>query len=198
MANKHIWCIIGPSGSGKTTVGLQSLNELGIPGIVSYTTRKRRPGEIDGQIYYFVDEKEFNSLKKIENVDYAGNHYCIASEEVEKKLKDYDDLCVCVAYDGYEDLKNYFGQDIVKSIFMDVDQKTCIDRLITRGAPPEVIAERKKQFIEADEFNNGNRCDFVYKGGILPFEEDKEAFKKFFGEIAAKVREEKVQKTKKL
>ncbi len=55
-----VWIISGPSGVGKGTVCAR-LRELR-PGIhipVSLTTRKPRPGEVDGISYHFVSEQRF-------------------------------------------------------------------------------------------------------------------------------------------
>jgi guanylate kinase len=46
-----------PSGAGKTTLARRLLEaESGIEMSVSVTTRKPRPGEVEGRDYYFVSE----------------------------------------------------------------------------------------------------------------------------------------------
>ena len=55
MLTGKLFLIVGPSGSGKGTI----IDELkkkysGFAYPVSYTTRKPREGEVDGQVYYFV------------------------------------------------------------------------------------------------------------------------------------------------
>jgi guanylate kinase len=56
----------GPSGVGKGTIRQKVMEDPpSIFGIrVSLTTRKQRPGEVNGREYYFVSEKEFE-----ENLD---------------------------------------------------------------------------------------------------------------------------------
>jgi guanylate kinase len=56
--------LAGPSGVGKGTI-VARLRQL-VPGLwesVSYTTRPRRPTEVEGQDYCFVTRKEFESLR---------------------------------------------------------------------------------------------------------------------------------------
>ena len=55
--------ISAPSGTGKSTVCkilLERLANLKIS--ISHTTRAPRPKEAHGKDYYFVDDKEFNTL----------------------------------------------------------------------------------------------------------------------------------------
>lgn len=77
MRNR-LFLIVGPSGSGKTTL-VAKLKALGIPEIVSLTTRDPRPGEVDGVTYRYVDRPTFEALRDggemIESVEYNGNLY---------------------------------------------------------------------------------------------------------------------------
>ena len=61
--------VSAPSGAGKTTLCREVVNQLpGLRHSVSYTTRKPRPGEVDGRDYYFLDEPGFQ--KKIERGEF--------------------------------------------------------------------------------------------------------------------------------
>ena len=52
-----------PSGAGKTTISRKLLERDGnLSMSVSVTTRPRRPGEVDGQDYHFIDPAEFDRL----------------------------------------------------------------------------------------------------------------------------------------
>jgi len=56
----HIFVITAPSGTGKTTIIRSILKNL--PDVVysiSATTRERRPNEVDGADYFFIDEATF-------------------------------------------------------------------------------------------------------------------------------------------
>ncbi len=72
--------ISGPSGVGKDTL-IERLRERD-PSLhysVSYTTRKPRPGEVDGISYFFVSRKRFEELIAqgffLEYATYNGNYY---------------------------------------------------------------------------------------------------------------------------
>jgi len=54
--------ITGPSGVGKSTIVRQVLQRTGTDYSVSATTRKPRPGEVDGKDYRFVTDEQFDKL----------------------------------------------------------------------------------------------------------------------------------------
>ncbi len=82
----------GPSGSGKSTVVERLLSESPIPlyKCVSATTRPPRPGEVNGEAYYFLTRDEFlrrqaaGGFIESEEVFGAGDLYGTLRTEIEK------------------------------------------------------------------------------------------------------------------
>jgi len=81
----------GPSGVGKGTV-VAEVRRL-FPHVwvsVSCTTRRPRPGEVDGVQYYFVSDAEFDELiatdRLLEHASFAGNRYGTPRLPVEQHL----------------------------------------------------------------------------------------------------------------
>ena len=68
-----------PSGAGKTSIARRLLEEdTGIEMSISATTRKRRPGEVEGRDYRFVDRSSFHiMINNREFLEYAKvfDHY---------------------------------------------------------------------------------------------------------------------------
>ena len=65
MANQRgkLIVISGPSGAGKSTVVCKALEGRDdVCFSVSATTRKPRPGEVDGKEYFFVDLDQFRDM----------------------------------------------------------------------------------------------------------------------------------------
>jgi guanylate kinase len=81
----------GPSGVGKSTV-LARIREA-YPQLwssVSVTTRRPRPGEVDGREYFFVDDQEFDRLiaagELLEWARFVGHRHGTPRVPVEEKL----------------------------------------------------------------------------------------------------------------
>lgn len=160
---KKIICLIGPSGCGKTTLG-SYLKAIDIPEIVSTTTREPRIGEIPNVTYYFVTKEIFDTLTKVEESSYAGNYYCITKEEIEDKFLKSDILYIITNLDGYQQLKAYYGADVVKSIFIQISPEECVLRMLKRKDYLINIQKRIDNFEKDNEFENYQYCDYVLNG----------------------------------
>jgi guanylate kinase len=88
-----LFVLSGPSGSGKSTVISRALAHVDLPIrlAVSATTRKPRPGEIDGVHYYFWTPEQFAAAIKedrfLEWADVYGNFYGTLKSEVDDYLE---------------------------------------------------------------------------------------------------------------
>lgn len=78
-----IVCVVGPSGCGKTTMARFIEKALGIPMLVSYTTRPKRDGEIDGIDHHFVTEAEMPPKNQmLAYTNFGGYHYWMPLSEI--------------------------------------------------------------------------------------------------------------------
>ena len=77
--SKNILVICGPSGVGKTELEKRLCSELGCKRSVSVTTRKPRPGEVDGIHYHFVSRRVFEEMITrgdfLERAEVHGEYY---------------------------------------------------------------------------------------------------------------------------
>ena len=77
--------IVGEKYTGKTTLQDEIANITSFEPIPSWTTRERRPNEIDGVDYHFIDRKKFtemnNSNEFVEHVDNYGALYGITKKD---------------------------------------------------------------------------------------------------------------------
>ncbi len=71
--------ISGPSGAGKSTICKKLLEDPRVEFSVSATTRKPRPGEVDGRDYRFIQPKDFRRMISegafLEHAEVYGNLY---------------------------------------------------------------------------------------------------------------------------
>lgn len=106
-----LFVISGPSGAGKSTI-VNSLVKL-VPDLVvsvSATTRSPRPGEIDGQDYYFLDKKEFERRKEegefLEWAEVHGNLYGTFLSQVDKAQAAGKEVLLEIDVQGALQVKN--------------------------------------------------------------------------------------------
>lgn len=90
-ARPRVIIVSGPSGAGKGTLIEGVLPRVpGLEVAVSATTRRRRPGERDGEAYHFLSPQEFERRVAagdfLEHVTYAGNRYGTLRAELERIL----------------------------------------------------------------------------------------------------------------
>jgi guanylate kinase len=117
-AGRGILVIISsPSGAGKTTLAHRLLDEFAprLEFSVSYTTRRPRPGEVDGRDYYFVDDAEFERMIAAgELAEWAvvhGNRYGTSRAAVERALSGGHDVVFDVDGQGGRALDARFPDD---------------------------------------------------------------------------------------
>lgn len=163
--SKQILILVGPSGSGKTTIG-RELQRRGIPEVVSHTTREMRQGEKDGVSYYFVDKATFDAIEKIEEVEYAGNHYCVSKQEMEDKLAKNDVIFVITDINGVMQIKKRYPEE-AKVIFIYAPVDVLRKRMEKRGDSEENINKRIQHLFDSGELDNDQYADLVVENRVL-------------------------------
>ncbi|MDX5808201.1 guanylate kinase [Bacillus cereus group sp. BfR-BA-02730] len=157
---KEIFILVGPSGSGKTTLGKTLEKRMGIPEVISHTTRKPRAGEVDGRDYYFVSNKTFDELDKIESVVYAGNSYCVSRGEIDSKLTMHDRIYVVTDINGAMQVKKAYGE-IVTIIFISLSLIRMAWRMFKRRDSFSKIKDRILYCIKNKERMNHVHADYI-------------------------------------
>ena len=111
-----------PSGAGKTTLSrqlLQADSQLELS--VSVTTRKQRPGEVEGRDYYFIDKARFDAMaadaELLEWAQVFGHCYGTPRAPVETALGNGRDVLFDIDWQGTQQLREKADRDLV-SIFI--------------------------------------------------------------------------------
>jgi guanylate kinase len=141
-----LFVISAPAGTGKTTLVKMLTDEFPrVTRSVTCTTRKPRPGEINGQDYFFLTEEEFEKKLKtgdfLEHANVFGNHYGTSRSLVEKELKTGKHVILVIDTQGALQLK-----DKLNAIFIFISPPSLEElkkRLYQRRTEsPELIEKR--------------------------------------------------------
>jgi guanylate kinase len=106
-----------PSGSGKTTIVRHLLNDTDLPLAfsISATTRKPRPGEVDGKDYYFLSVEAFkeriakDAFVEWEEV-YEGVFYGTLKTEIERIWNTHKAVVFDIDVEGGISIKQFFKE----------------------------------------------------------------------------------------
>jgi guanylate kinase len=154
-----------PSGAGKTTLSRKLLEaDPGVELSVSVTTRKQRPGEIDGRDYHFIDAARFDAMVKggelLEWAQVFGHRYGTPRAPVETALANGHDVLFDIDWQGTQQLREKADHDLV-TIFVLPPSMADLERRLRRRAqdPDEVI--RARMATAADEMSHWAEYDYV-------------------------------------
>ena len=150
----------GPSGVGKGTIRemLMEDKSLNLFYSVSMTTRKMRPGEVNGREYYFVTKEELKENVERDNLlewaEYVGNCYGTPRDKVEDMRNEGKNVLLEIDVKG---AANVFKKvpDVLSFFIAPPSVEELTNRLKGRGTEPdEVIATRVAAAVKELEYQN--------------------------------------------
>jgi len=154
-----------PSGAGKTTLSRRLLAEDGgVTLSVSVTTRKMRPGEVDGRDYHFIDRRRFDAMvKNDELLEYAEvfeNSYGTPTAPVMAALEAGRDVLFDIDWQGTQQLRDKARNDLVSVFVLPPSIPELERRLKTRAQDDhDTILHRMSK--AADEMSHWAEYDYV-------------------------------------
>lgn len=166
MRRRGVMLILSsPSGAGKTTISRHLLErESDLTMSISVTTRPKRPGEVEGVDYRFLDPTEFNLMvNRKEFLEYAkvfGHYYGTPRGPVEKALDSGRDVLFDIDWQGTQQLAENAAGDVA-SVFILPPSTQELERRLTARAQdsPEVVAARMSR--AADEMSHYREYDYI-------------------------------------
>jgi guanylate kinase len=153
----------GPSGAGKSTLCKMLLKDPRVQFSVSATTRKPRPGEVDGRDYHFISPERFRALIRegafIEHAEVHGNLYGTLRKPMEDALERGQVYLLEIDVQGANQLKA-LGEPGLYVFVAPPDFEVLRKRLVGRATDaPEVIERRLKK--AEDEYRERVKYDHV-------------------------------------
>ena len=144
----------GPSGVGKGTVVAEVRRrhpEVWVS--VSVTTRRPRPGEVDGVDYHFVEDEAFDRLIASEGLlewaEYAGNRYGTPVAPVRERLATGAPALLEIELQGARQVRAR-DADAQLVFLAPPSWADLVSRLAGRGSEPPEVQERRLALAQAE------------------------------------------------
>ena len=159
-----LFVISGPSGAGKSTVVFKAMEgREDVCFSTSVTTRKPRPGEMDGREYFFVDLDRFREMVEndelLEHAEYVANSYGTPKAYVEEKLEAGMNVILDIEVQGARQV-NEKKPDAVKIFIIPPSLEELERRLKGRGTDTSRAIEAR--LIRArQEYKEADFYDFI-------------------------------------
>ncbi|MEN8259035.1 MAG: guanylate kinase [Pseudomonadota bacterium] len=164
MIKGTLFIISAPSGAGKTSLVKRLRAELDhIAVSVSHTTRDKRPGEIHGHDYFFVNATEFQAMLDngafLEHAKVFDSYYGTSKATVEDALAGGEDVILEIDWQGAQQVREMAPRCI--SIFILPPSRAILEeRLRGRGQDSEeTISRRMRDAI--NEMSHYNEFDYL-------------------------------------
>ena len=154
-----------PSGAGKTSICRELLSlEENLKMSISATTRPRRPGEVHGLDYSFIDGAQFDNLIKMNALlEYAkvfDYYYGTPRDQVEDSLDKGEDVLFDIDWQGTQQLEEHLEADLVRVFILPPSTRELEHRLKKRAQDPAHVVD-KRMAKAMDEISHYPEYDYI-------------------------------------
>jgi guanylate kinase len=154
-----------PSGAGKTTITRRLVEEdPALTLSVSVTTRRQRPGEVDGRDYRFIDQTRFDEMaaqgELLEHARVFSNCYGTPRQPIDAALAAGHDVVGDVDWQGTQQLVASIPDDLVSVFVLPPSLTALQQRLGSRGqdSASDIAARMAKS---TEEMSHWPEYDYV-------------------------------------
>jgi guanylate kinase len=160
-----MFVLSSPSGAGKTTLSRMLIERVsGLQMSVSATTRAKRPGEVDGRDYLFVDKMRFEAMVKddelLEWATVFDNRYGTPRAPVEDALSAGQDVLFDIDWQGTQQLRHKAPADVASVFILPPSAADLEKRLHSRAQDSdEVIRNRMSR--ASHEMSHWAEYDYI-------------------------------------
>ena len=159
---------MGKSASGKDTIYKELLKsgDLKLKCVIPYTTRPVRLGETHGVDYFFCDELQVRQmeaegriieLRAYETVHGMWKYFTADDGQID--VKSSFNYLIIGTLESYIKIRNYFGQEYVVPVFVDLDDGIRLQRALDREkqqARPRYAEMCRRFLADEKDFSDDN------------------------------------------
>jgi len=165
MNTACLFTISAPSGAGKTSLikALLKKKPDSMVVSVSHSTRTKRPGEVDGADYHFIDIGQFQTMVEndefLEHAQVFDNHYGTARASVENLLESGRHVILELDWQGARQVKQKMPETVCVYI-LPPSRAALEQRLTDRATDARSTIERR--MMDADrEMSHYNDAEYL-------------------------------------
>jgi guanylate kinase len=160
-----------PSGAGKTSIARELLAlDKNLQMSISTTTRPRRPGEVHGVDYEFIQPNTFREMiddeKLIEYAKVFDYYYGTPRYPVESALASGKDVLFDIDWQGTQQLAEHVGSDLIRVFILPPSTRELERRLKTR-AQDSVSVVDNRMAKAMDEISHYPEYDYIIVNTVL-------------------------------
>jgi len=166
-----MFILSSPSGAGKTTLARALLARYkdapaheSLCMSVSVTTRKPRPGEVNGKDYFFISHEEYLNMASggelLEHAKVFDYHYGTPAAFVESNIAKGTDVLFDIDWQGTRQLSEKMRNDLVSVFILPPSMQELERRLSARAQDSEEVV-RKRMDKASAEISHWQEYDYV-------------------------------------
>jgi guanylate kinase len=155
MRRGLMFVLSSPSGAGKTSIARRLLElEPELTLSVSVTTRPKRPSEVDGVDYRFLDQPAYDAMiaagDLLEHAVVYGHGYGTPRRAVERALAAGRDVLFDIDWQGTQQLREVAHNDMVSVFILPPTMAELERRLRRRAEDAEAVVRKRLAQVAAD------------------------------------------------
>lgn len=160
----NLFIVAAPSGGGKTSLVKTLVEQVANLDVsISHTTRKQRPGEVEGKDYFFISVEIFNQMvtrgEFVEHACVFNHHYGTAASQIHQRLQSGRDVVLDIDWQGAQQIKQHFPDAV--GIFIIPPSLTALkERLLARRQDNNEVIHTRMQRAQ-DELSHYKLFDFL-------------------------------------
>jgi guanylate kinase len=160
----NLFVVSSPSGGGKTSLINRLVQDVeGLMVSVSHTTRDQRPGEQEGEHYFFTDEPTFLDMVAadyfIEHARVFNHYYGTSRVQISQQLERGMDVILDIDWQGATQIKRIFS-DAITVFILPPSLEVLRQRLLARQRDDVGVIE-DRMLSARRELSHFNEFDYL-------------------------------------